>query len=201
VIVLIALILAKATFAAAHCGVCRQRLHKNAVNFAKAPQIVDRGMVFWREAMSDSRLAVVHDIERLIHEITWRDRRQFARLVSEFRLSALQYLALHEIGRLGPDITMGHVGEVVQVPPSSMTNIVDRLVTAGLVSRGATPTDRRAVVVNLTNVGADLIAKVESVREEILHNALKNQPDRDLTELARILGDLLIGMDGHATDA
>jgi DNA-binding MarR family transcriptional regulator len=150
--------------------------------------------------MSDSRLAVVHDIERLIHEITWRDRRQFARLVSEFRLSALQYLALHEIGRLGPDITMGHVGEVVQVPPSSMTNIVDRLVTAGLVSRGATPTDRRAVVVNLTNVGAELIAKVESAREEILHNALKNQSDRDLTELARILGDLLAGMSDHPLD-
>jgi DNA-binding MarR family transcriptional regulator len=151
--------------------------------------------------MSDSRLAVVHDIERLIHEITWRDRRQFARLVSEFRLSALQYLALHEIGRLGPDITMGHVGEVVQVPPSSMTNIVDRLVAAGLVSRGATPSDRRAVVVNLTNDGADLIANVESVREQILHNALKNQSDRDLTELARILGDLLAGMSDHPSDA
>lgn len=151
--------------------------------------------------MSDSRLATVHDIERLIHEITWRDRRQFARLVSEFRLSALQYLALHEIGRLGPDVTMGHVGEVVQVPPSSMTNIVDRLVNADLVSRGASPTDRRAVVVNLTAVGADLIAKVESVREELLHEALKHQSDRDLSELARILGDLLTGMDGRRSDS
>jgi len=144
--------------------------------------------------MADARLAAVHDIERLIHEITWRDRRQFARLVSEFRLSALQYLALHEIGRLGPDITMGNVGEAIQVPPSSMTNIVDRLVHAGLVPRGATPSDRRAVVVNLTAGGTDLIAKVESVRQELLHEALKNQSDHDLTELARILSDLLKGM-------
>ena len=144
--------------------------------------------------MPKARSAVIHNIERSIHEITWRDRRQFARLVSDFRLSALQYFALHEICRLGPNVTMGSVGEVIQVPPSSMTNIVDRLVNAGLVVRGTTSSDRRAVVVDLTPVGADLISRVESVRQEFLTDALKNQSDSDLAELDRLLGDLLAGM-------
>src|SRR4051812_8372723 len=144
--------------------------------------------------MSDSRLAVVHEIERLIHEITWRDRRQFARQVSEFHLSALQYLALHEIGQLGPNVTMGEIGAVIQVPPSSMTNIVDRLVAAGLVVRGSAPSDRRAVAVNLTDEGANLIKQVEEARQQDLLEALKDQPDKDLNELARILGVLLAGM-------
>ena len=144
--------------------------------------------------MPKARSAVIHNIERSIHEITWRDRRQFARLVSDFRLSALQYFALQEIDRLGPNVTMGSVGEVIQVPPSSMTNIVDRLVNAGLVVRGTTSSDRRAVVVDLTPVGADLISRVESVRQEFLTDALKNQSDSDLTELDRLLGDLLAGM-------
>jgi DNA-binding MarR family transcriptional regulator len=143
--------------------------------------------------VSTDRAAAIHDIERLLHELTWRDRRQFARQVNDYRLSALQYLALHEIGRLGPNVTMGDVGEAIQVPPSSMTNIVDRLVNAKLVERGVTPTDRRAVVVNLTPAGSDLVREIESAREEQLHVALKHQPDRDLKDFARILGAMLNG--------
>lgn len=143
--------------------------------------------------MSADRAAAIHDIERLLHELTWRDRRQFARQVNDYRLSALQYLALHEIGRLAPNVTMGEVGEAIQVPPSSMTNIVDRLVTAKLAERGVTPADRRAVVVNLTPAGSNLVREIESAREERLHVALKHQPDRDLKELARILGAMLNG--------
>ena len=147
--------------------------------------------------MATDRAAVVHEIERLIHELTWRDRRQFARQVSEYKLSALQYLALHEIDHLAPDVTMGAVGEVIQVPPSSMTNIVDKLVAAGLVTRGTTPNDRRAVVVNLTSAGSDLIRNVESLREDRLRAALKDESDHDLNELARFLAHLLKGMDEH----
>ncbi len=144
--------------------------------------------------MLATRLAAVYNIEKSFHDITWRDRRQFARLVSDFRLSALQYLALHEIGRLGPRVTMGAVGEAIQAPPSSMTNIVDRLVNTGLVVRGTSLIDRRAVVVDLTPIGAGLIAQVESVRQEYLRDALRDQSDIDLTSLDRILGDLLVGM-------
>lgn len=147
--------------------------------------------------MSHGRSAVVHEIERCIHELTWRDRRQFARQVNQFQLSALQYLGLHEIGQLGPNVTMGHVGEVIQVSPSSMTNIVDRLVETGLVERGATSSDRRAVVVSLTPGGVELIQRVEAIRHEHLVDALKDQPDGDLTEMARLLGVLLKGLNEH----
>lgn len=144
--------------------------------------------------MSEERAEAVHEIERLLHEITWRDRRQFARQVSEFRLSALQYLALHEIGQLGPNVTMGEIGAVIQVPPSSMTNIVDRLVAAGLVVRGSAATDRRAVAVNLTDSGSDLIKQVEVTRRDNLDETLKDQPAAALNELAAGLGVLLKGM-------
>ena len=144
--------------------------------------------------MSKTRLPVVREIERLIHEITWRDRRQFARLASEFRLSTLQYLTLYQITRLEPGVTMGNAADAIQVPPSSMTNIIDWLMTAGFVGRCVSSANRRAVVMDLTATGEKVIARIRSVRQDHLHNALKHQSDQDLTDLARILGNLLNGM-------
>ena len=102
--------------------------------------------------MSADRATAIHEIERLLHELTLARPAAFARQVSDYRLSALQYLALHEVGRLAPNVTMGDVGEAIQVPPShDQHRRSSRRRQA--VERGANPSDRRAVVVNLTPSG------------------------------------------------
>jgi DNA-binding MarR family transcriptional regulator len=77
-----------------------------------------------------------------------------------------------------------------------MTNRVDRLEEAGLVSRHADPDDRRSVLVRLTTAGAD---RVDACLSELLaqeHRLLGSLPDADRAQLAGLLRRLLVPFDG-----
>jgi DNA-binding MarR family transcriptional regulator len=148
-----------------------------------------------------SRPELVREIDRLFQELTWRGRRHVARRVDAYGLTALQYVALSAIGRHGPAVTMGDVGESLLLPASTVTSIVDRLVRDGLVERGVLPTDRRAVVANLTPAGEAVVASVESARRADLVEILASLQDGDLETLVRHLSHMLDGLDRLPTIA
>ena len=65
------------------------------------------------------------------------------------RYEALVLLTFARTGRL----PMRVMGERLQLHPTSVTNIVDRLQADGLVKRIPHPTDRRATLVEITEAG------------------------------------------------
>jgi DNA-binding MarR family transcriptional regulator len=65
-------------------------------------------------------------------------------------------------------LPMAKIGERLQVHPTSVTNAVDRLESAGLVRRSAHPTDRRATLVELLDPGRDLaLAATNDLNAEV----------------------------------
>jgi DNA-binding MarR family transcriptional regulator len=71
------------------------------------------------------------------------------------RYEALVLLTFSRTGRL----PMRVMGERLQLHPTSVTNIVDRLQADGLVRRTPHPTDRRAVLVEISETGAGLLER------------------------------------------
>jgi len=69
------------------------------------------------------------------------------------RYEALVLLTFSRTGRL----PMRVMGERLQLHPTSVTNIVDRLQADGLVRRTPHPTDRRATLVEITDAGSSLL--------------------------------------------
>jgi DNA-binding MarR family transcriptional regulator len=69
------------------------------------------------------------------------------------RYEALVLLTFSRTGRL----PMRVMGERLQLHPTSVTNIVDRLQADGLVRRIPHPTDRRATLVEITDSGSALL--------------------------------------------
>ncbi|MFL6157971.1 MAG: MarR family winged helix-turn-helix transcriptional regulator [Marmoricola sp.] len=69
------------------------------------------------------------------------------------RYEALVLLSFTRAGSL----PLGKMGERLQVHPTSVTPIVDRLETAGLVVRRPHPEDRRAVLAEITAAGRALV--------------------------------------------
>jgi len=152
------------------------------------------------EAIALTRPILVEEIDRLFQELTWRGRRHFARRVDAFGLTVPQYVALSVIGKQGPGVTMSEVGESLQLPASTVTSIVDRLVRDGLVERGILPSDRRAVVATLTETGADVVASVEFNRRNDLVEMLSGLDDDNLEAFAHDLGGMLEGLDRLMAD-
>jgi DNA-binding MarR family transcriptional regulator len=71
------------------------------------------------------------------------------------RYEALVLLTFSRHGAL----PLGKMGERLQVHPTSVTSIVHRLETAGLVVRRDHPTDRRTVLAEITSLGRERVAE------------------------------------------
>lgn len=68
---------------------------------------------------------------------------------------------LHCVEKAGePAVKLADLGGRLLVRPSSVTNMVEKMRVAGLISREASPVDQRAKCVRLTDAGRQLIDRV-----------------------------------------
>jgi DNA-binding MarR family transcriptional regulator len=99
------------------------------------------------------------------------------------RYEALVLLTFSSRGSL----PLGKMGERLQVHPTSVTSIVDRLESAGLVVRRKHPEDGRAVLAEITDQGRSLVerATAELVGADFGLGALEESDLRGLSDLLR----------------
>ncbi|MGH9128643.1 MAG: MarR family winged helix-turn-helix transcriptional regulator [Acidimicrobiales bacterium] len=103
-------------------------------------------------------------------------------------------LVLLHFSRRG-SLPLGKMGERLQVHPTSVTNLVDRLERQGLVRRMRHPTDRRTTLAEITDAGRVL---VEEATAAVVSTgfALEGLSSDDLTALTAVLRQVRV----HAGD-
>src|SRR6478736_1429930 len=101
------------------------------------------------------------------------------------RYEALVLLTFARSGRL----PMRTMGERLQLHPTSVTNIVDRLQADGLVRRVPHPTDRRATLVEITEAGAALREKATESVTAIDFGLVGLGPEQE-AQLTELLGQV-----------
>lgn len=78
----------------------------------------------------------------------------------------------------------------LEVTPSNVTGIVDRLVEQGLVTRQASPTDRRMHLLRATDKGEALLDDLRERTTSQMAKVLARMPKKELSALARGLASL-----------
>ncbi len=87
-------------------------------------------------------------------------------------LSDTQLAALAALERHG-DMTPGELAEHEKVQPPSMTRVISALEERGLVMRGPHATDRRQVVLTVTQAGRAVVQQSRRLREAWLAQRLR----------------------------
>jgi DNA-binding MarR family transcriptional regulator len=87
-------------------------------------------------------------------------------------LSDTQLAALAALERHG-DMTPGELADHEKVQPPSMTRVIAALEERGLVMRGPHATDRRQVVLTVTQAGRDVVQQSRMLREAWLAQRLR----------------------------
>jgi DNA-binding MarR family transcriptional regulator len=103
--------------------------------------------------------------ERLRQVLTRLSRR--LRQEAGEEISQSQVSALSTIAAAGP-LTLGELAAREQVRPPSVTAMVQRLESEGLVIRRVDPTDRRVARVEITATGRRLLARMRARRSAYL---------------------------------
>ena len=88
-------------------------------------------------------------------------------VLSETQLAALSALEAHQA------MTPGELAEHEKVQPPSMTRVIAVLEQHGLVARAAHATDKRQVVLTVTDTGRELVYQSRRVREAWLAKRLQ----------------------------
>ena len=105
------------------------------------------------------------------------------------------YASMRALGALhcaaGP-IIMSDLGEELGVTSRNVTKLVDELETEGLVRRLPHPSDRRAIVIELTQKGQEKIAEGYAEYMAVASQLFSILTEEDQWELIRLI-DLLYG--------
>ncbi|MDR7118215.1 MarR family transcriptional regulator [Caulobacter sp. BE254] len=95
-----------------------------------------------------------------------RVTRLYRPMLDALGLTYPQYLAMLVLWEASPR-TVGALGEALDLESSTLTPLLKRLETQGLVARTRDPEDERRVVVTLTEAGAALRDKAKAVPEQL----------------------------------
>ncbi|WP_322881401.1 MarR family winged helix-turn-helix transcriptional regulator [Pandoraea sputorum] len=104
--------------------------------------------------------------------------------VSAAQAGVLFYLLHHE------DALVGEVGAALQLSPSSMTGLANRMVVAGLLTRWADANDGRATRLRITAAGHKAIGRARDVLAELNDLLHDDFTEAELRVVARWLGNL-----------
>lgn len=112
---------------------------------------------------------------------------EFDRVLKPFGITFARYevLVLLSFSREGR-LPLSKIGERLMVHPTSVTNAIDRLVDAGLVTRAVDEADRRRVLASLTPEGKRTLKKATAALTDI-DFGLADVSARDRQQAFRIL--------------
>ena len=117
------------------------------------------------------------------------------RRAAEHDLSIIQTRLLGVLRDRTP--TMNELARFLGLDKSSVTGLVDRAERRGLVARVPSATDRRAVLVSLTEEGRSFVSQAAAAFEADVSALLSRLPPRERETLSRIVSRLLVA---HASD-
>lgn len=154
---------------------------------------VDGVVAAWRRERPDldvAPLEVLSRVSRLARHLDIARREAFAHR----GLEPWEFDVLSALRRAGEpyQLTPGELLRQTLVTSGTMTNRLDRLADRGLLTRQASPTDRRAVIVTLTAQGRQV---VDEAMEALLvgeRELLAALSDADQAGLAAYLKRLLV---------
>lgn len=118
---------------------------------------IERAAAIWQHRFGPARaMAAVTSIMR-VHQILLG---QLDTLLRPFGLTFARYeaLVLLSFSRTG-SLPLRLIGERLMVHPTSVTNTIDRLESAGLVARRPNPKDRRGTLAEITANGRNVAVR------------------------------------------
>jgi DNA-binding MarR family transcriptional regulator len=128
-----------------------------------------------------TRAAALDELRAAFAELLGADRRLRGRDPSNGQVRALFLLASQE------EATAGELAKHAELSPASMTAMLDQLERSGVVVRRRSDTDRRQVIVTLTDAGREQIAERRAAWEQRWRAALGAHSDEEVEAALRVM--------------
>lgn len=164
---------------------------------AEARDAVDRITAQWRRERPDLDSTPMEVIGR-ISRASALLQRELERVFAQHGLAGGDFDVLATLRRSGRPVTPGDLSRSTMVTTGGMTKLLDRLEARGLIRREADPRDRRGRLVVLTDDGRALVDRAVEAHLENEQRLLADLSGPKREQLASLLRQLLLALDGRA---
>jgi DNA-binding MarR family transcriptional regulator len=125
---------------------------------------------------------LLHDVARLMRKRFEQNARQLGLTRSQWQVLA------HLTHREG--IHQGALAEILEIEPTTLVRILDRLQAAGLIERRSHPKDRRVRLLFLTAEAHPVLAQMREIGAVTRAEALAGIPEQDRERLIETLSTM-----------
>lgn len=125
---------------------------------------------------------VVKEIEFLLRRINVMIKKKGREILNDFPITPPQFEAMLWLNEKG-DMTIGDLSAKMFLACSTMTDLVDRMESAGLVERAKDTKDRRVVRIHLLPKGRKIIEDVLEARTQYLSGLLEPFDEEQVTAI------------------
>jgi DNA-binding MarR family transcriptional regulator len=132
---------------------------------------------------------LVNDAARLM-------RRDFERRTRSLGLTRAQWQTLFHLHR-NEGCNQATLADLLDVEPITLTRVIDRLASSGLVERRADPGDRRARLLFLGERAHPLLEELKALGAETRETALAGISDDERTQLMTLLTKMRANLSGR----
>lgn len=135
------------------------------------------------------------DLEEIVSRLSWVSKRYISSQLNEFQITPPQFAALRCITQNQNGVSMSVLSDHCQAVMPTMTGIIKRLVSRGLVERKPDPSDRRTTLIQLTEKGRQLLSEITQHRREHLDQYLMTLTQQERTGTIDLLNRYLQNME------
>ncbi len=134
-------------------------------------------------------------LEEILSRLSWVSKRYISSQLNEFQITSPQFATLRCIAQNQNGVSMSDLSEHCQAVMPTMTGIIKRLVSRGLVERKPAPSDRRTTLIQLTDTGQQLLSEITQHRREHLDQYLLTLTQQERTDTIDLLDRYLQNME------
>src|SRR5690349_10742360 len=113
-------------------------------------------------------------------------RKAFTRRAAALGVTGAQWKTLFKLSRK-PGLRQVELADMLDIEPITLTRILDRLQEAGLVERAPDPDDRRAWRIHVTAKAEPLVAKLQTIADDLTAEAFAGVDAEDIETTRRTL--------------
>lgn len=150
-----------------------------------------------QDPSAEAVLAVLPRLERLSNAIARGRVTERASEAAGLNLDRPALGVLITLRMAGTPLRVGEIAQRMQVVGPHVTRQVQALERRGLVRRVADPNDRRASLIEPTAAGTDAGNRYSATLIEWFTDAIRDWPESDRSDLARLLGQLADDVTAH----
>ncbi|MDC0745297.1 MarR family winged helix-turn-helix transcriptional regulator [Polyangium mundeleinium] len=146
-----------------------------------------------QKADKAEKLGEVLDFMRLLWAVDHALQSMSKRMEASLGVTGPQRLVIRIVGRF-PSISAGELASVLHIHPSTLTGILKRLESRGIIGRKPDPDDARRALFELTARGRELDGLKVGTVESIVRRSLSKIPPRKVSSARDVLGLLALAL-------